>query len=174
MILLIVAEVMFFAALVSAYVVLRMGAGPRWRPVDVPPFDLGLPILNGAVLLASGLALGIAVHAVRRDDPTRQKAFLWLTVTLGAGFLLGQCAEFTRLWHVVPFQGNVYGGVFYTISWLHGLHVVVGLVILGFVIKASVAGRYHRYRCTGLIVGSLYWWFVALVWVFLFTIIYLV
>jgi cytochrome c oxidase subunit 3 len=171
MLLLIIAEVMFFAALASVYTVLRFGA-TRWRPEGLPDLATALTLSNTFVLILSAVNVFLAVRAVRREDPVGLKLHLGITLLLGLTFLAIQFHESNRLLGAVPMAGNVFGSVFFGYILLHGVHVAAGIVILGRVFWRALKGKYHRYRATGVVLASWYWYFVVIVWVFIFLALY--
>ncbi|HVR73317.1 MAG TPA: cytochrome c oxidase subunit 3, partial [Planctomycetota bacterium] len=79
-----------------------------------------------------------------------------------------------RLLKFVPLGGNVFGGILYTVSAAHGVHVLAGLIILLCVTVKAHQGKYHQYRRSGVVVSSLYWYFVVLLWLFLYFALYVV
>jgi cytochrome c oxidase subunit 3 len=162
---------MFFAGLVSTYIVLRTGA-VTWRPASLPPLYEGLSIPNTVLLCLSGVSMALAQLAVRRGNVGALKFSLWATMALGATFVAIQVHEFQRLMQIVPFHGNVFGSVFYALSGLHGLHVLGGVILLATVVWKASHGQYGRRRETGVIVAALYWYFVVAVWLFLFVALY--
>lgn len=171
MALFIVAETMFFAAFVSAYVVSRTSAG-QWRPDDLPPLVTPASVGNAAVLAASGVSMLLALLAVRRDDPGGLKLYLTITCVLGLAFAGIQAFELSRLMRFVPWGGSSFGNCFYVLGGVHALHVLGGVVLLSIVLANAVRGKYHRYRAMGVLLASFYWWFVVIVWAFLFTALY--
>jgi cytochrome c oxidase subunit 3 len=171
MALFIVAEVMFFAALVSAYVVSRTSAG-AWRPEDLPTLVTPLSVGNSVVLAASGVSMLLALLAVRRDDPMGLNLYLAITCALGLAFTGIQAFEFLRLLRIVPLGGSAFGNCFYVLGGVHALHVLGGVAFLSIVLANAVRGKYHRYRATGVLLASFYWWFVVIVWAFLFVALY--
>jgi cytochrome c oxidase subunit 3 len=173
MILFLIAEVMFFAGLVSAYVVLRLSAA-RWHPPGLPPLVNWVTLGNVAILAASAVTMLRAVIAVRRDDPDGLKLHALATLVLGVAFLGVQAYESARLFPVVRSDGNIFGSVFYWFGWLHGAHVLGGLILLAVVFRRAIQGRYNRYRSSGVWLAALYWWFVVIVWAFLFVALYVV
>lgn len=171
MVLFLIAEVMFFAGLVSAYIVLRSGVAV-WRPASLPSLYRGLSISNTVLLCLSACSMGVAQLAARRGDNAGLKLFLGVTLALGATFIGVQVYELQRLMHIVPLAGNVFGSVFYTLTGLHGIHVLGGVVLLGTVLWKAAHGRYNRRHATGVTLSALYWHFVVIVWVFLFAALY--
>ena len=166
------AEAMFFAGLVSAFIVLRAGAGP-WPPPDQPRFPVGVTAANTVVLLLSALTMRWAVgarRAGRRGDLAR-----WLAVTAGLGalFLAVQGWEWASLVQSgLRFRPGVYGGLFAAIIGAHALHVLGGVAVV-----AATAVAAHRLRPILredlVLPGALYWWFVVGVWPILYVLVYL-
>lgn len=171
MIIFLVGEVMLFAGLMSSYIVLRLGAD-AWRPDGLPPLWRGLSLSNTVLLCVSAGSVYLASRSIRREDPGGLKLYLGITMVLGLTFVGIQVYEYQRLMKIVPLANNLFGSVFYTLGALHGVHVVAGIIILGFVLSRALRGRYHQYRATGVTVSCLYWYFVVLVWVFLFVALY--
>jgi len=173
MLLLLVAQTMLFTGFVSAYVALRLGKG-EWRPPGLTDLALGLPLSNTILLVLSSVTMLLATRCVRQEDPAGLKLYLWATMALGATFVGAQIYEFLRLLKFVPFGGNAFGGILYTVSGVHGVHVIVGLIILVCVTVRAHQGKYHQYRHGGVMVSSLYWYFVVLLWIFLYFALYVV
>jgi cytochrome c oxidase subunit III len=167
MVLFLIAEVMFFAALASVYTVLRLGA-PEWRTAPVTTAAYA----NLGILLASGVAMGLGVRAIRREDPIGLRIYLAFTIALGTAFLGAQVYEFLKLGPDFPLS-TVYGSVFYVFSSLHGLHVLGGLIFLACILARGFQGKYNRYSHLGVKLSGLYWYFVVIVWVFLFLALYI-
>ncbi len=171
MALFLIAETMFFAALVAAYIVLRL-ASPTWRPEVLAEMISPLVLGNSAVLFVSSATMFLSQRSVRRDNPSAAKLWMALTLALGLMFVGGQALEFSRLLKLVPFTGNNFGSVFYTLAGLHGLHVAGGVVFLTAIFVRLLRGRYHAYQRLGVRMAAAYWHYVALVWVFLFLALY--
>jgi cytochrome c oxidase subunit 3 len=166
------AEAMFFAGLVSAFVVLRSNAGV-WPPPDQPRLPVVVTALNTLVLLLSAFTMQRAVEARRtgrRPDLAR-----WLIITAGLGtvFLAVQGFEWIRLVrHGLELGRGVYGGLFVAIIGTHGLHVLGGVLV---VFVTSIAAYRLRpiLREDLVLPGALYWWFVVGVWPVLYVLVYL-
>jgi len=171
MILFLVAEVMFFAGLVSAYIVLREGA-PQWKPTGLPSLARGLSIAGTVLLCVSCLPMILAQRAARGGDRGGLKSFLIVVMLMGLTFVSLQLIEFRSLHALVPYSGNIFGSVFYTYVGLHAIHVLGGLIWLVVVIAAAFRGRYARGRSAGVTLFGMYWYFVVIVWVFLFFALY--
>lgn len=168
----IVAEIMFFGALVGMYIVLRLGA-KSWKPEGFSEQGMGLPLGNMALLVLSGFFILLASRAIRREDPIGLVSWLCLTLVSGAVFAGIQLLEFSRLIaQELPAQ-NIFGTVFYSMAGLHGLHVVGGVLLLSYVIIQAIRGKYHEHRRIGVDLVLYYWLMVVLVWVFFFGILYI-
>jgi heme/copper-type cytochrome/quinol oxidase subunit 3 len=165
-------EAMFFAGLVSAFIVLRASVSP-WPPVDQPRFPIPLTAANTMILLGSGVTMARALtarRAARRRDVVR---WLLVTVALGLTFLAVQGIEW---WGLVQdglrVRRGTYGSLFTTLIGTHALHALGGIV--------AVVGTWLAARRTRLVLReeillpvALYWWFVVLVWPILFVLVYL-
>jgi heme/copper-type cytochrome/quinol oxidase subunit 3 len=167
-------EVMFFTALIGSYVILRFAHPEAWAP---PGKVLNIPVTatNTFLLICSSVTM---VKAFASAEDNRQRALrLWLvgTVLLGATFVGVQIYEYTHLIEkgFVPSAG-LYGSTFYTMTGFHGFHVTVGVLCMMFVTARAFLGRYGATDHRGVEVIGLYWHFVDLVWIVLFTIVYLI
>ena len=165
-------ELMFFAALFTTYFFLR-GKVPAWEPVfGEKPTWLGLPLVNTIELLASSVTMQLGVSAIKNGD--RRKLILWLvpTVILGVLFLSGQAYEYTRL-GFLPKDG-VFAAVFFTLTGFHGAHVTGGVIFIAICLYRSLRGQFTANRHLAVEAASIYWHFVDVVWIGLFTTIYII
>jgi cytochrome c oxidase subunit III len=167
-------ETMFFAALVSGFLVLRLGA-----PVWPPPLQPRLPVLvtgvNTLVLLASSVAMIGALRAAARTDRRALLERLAATAALGALFLAVQGYEWARLIHYgLTASSGAYGATFYTLIGVHGAHVVGALVWLLATLALAARGRFTDGRVTILRSCATYWHFVVGLWPVLYLAVYLV
>ena len=165
-------EVMFFAALFTTYFFLR-GKVPAWEPVfGEKPTWLGLPLVNTIELLASSVTMQLGVSAIKKGD--RRKLIMWLvpTVILGVLFLSGQAYEYTRL-GFLPKDG-VFAAVFFTLTGFHGAHVTGGVIFIAICLYRSLRGQFTANRHLAVEAASIYWHFVDVVWIGLFTTIYII
>lgn len=164
---------MLFSGLMSAYVVLRSIAGSNWPPAGVPVLPSGL-WGSTLILLASSVTLGWGQRAVRRNEGSATRWALVLTTLLGLAFLGFQ----TYLWREVFLagltQGSQYGGLFFTLTGIHAAHVIGGIVVLVWVSLRSLAGRYSAKQHEGITLAAMYWHFLGVIWIALFTVLYLV
>lgn len=172
MVCLIASEAAFFATFLVTYL-FYLGAsrgGPR------PDQVLHVPVLNTVCLLSSSVTIGFAVSSLRRG---RAKLFglLWLvTVLLGVEFLVGTALEFREL---VVHDGltiatNLFGTTFYSLVGFHAAHVTVGILLLSVVLGLAIAGRVAAEHAERVELLSWYWHLVDVVWVFVFTVVYVV
>jgi cytochrome c oxidase subunit 3 len=154
---------MLFAGLSSAYVVLR--GSPSWQNIALPP----LLWLNTLILLASSVTLEIARVAVKKDRQRDLSLWLGLSALLGVAFLAGQVAVWRELVHRgVYLPSTLQSSFFYVLTGLHGLHLIGGIIALGFVFQSAVRGRLRPFSHEPLKMGALYWHFMDVVWIWLF------
>jgi heme/copper-type cytochrome/quinol oxidase subunit 3 len=165
-------EVMFFTGLIGSYIVLRF-ATPLW-PVPGTVLNIPLTAFNTFILICSSVTMVQALAAVQRGDLRKTKLFLCLTVLGGAFFLSIQAIEYWKLLHE-NFNPHVslFGSIFFTTTGFHGFHVLCGVICMAFVTGKALLGRYTQASHLGIETIGLYWHFVDLVWIVLFTIIYL-
>ena len=157
-------DVMGFGGLLLAYALLRAQA-VAW-PEPALRFDRILAAVLTALLVTSSATMAAALGAGRAGSPAARR-WLLVTAALGAAFVAGQAVEFATLAsaHHLGLAADQAASIFYVVTAFHGLHVLVGVVIL-----LAVARRPAR---EPLEVASLYWQFVDLVWIVIFTVIYL-
>jgi heme/copper-type cytochrome/quinol oxidase subunit 3 len=167
----IAAEIMFFAGLVSAYFVLRMGAA-QWPPPLQPRLPVLVTGLNTLVLLGSSFAMMRTLR--ERDDAPLVARGLALTGALGVIFLAVQGYEWLQLvGYGLTMTSGAYGVTFYTLIGAHGLHVLGALVWLGIVFAGVRRGRFLEPPAAGLRACGMYWHFVVALWPVLYVAVYL-
>ncbi|NBY45847.1 MAG: cytochrome oxidase subunit III [Acidimicrobiia bacterium] len=166
-------ECLLFGGLISTYMLYRGRASGGPRPSQI--FDIPFTSVSSFVLLMSSLTMVLAVSAAHKDDD--RKTNLWLTVTalLGATFVGGQVYEFTAFYKEgLGFSTSLFGSSFYTLTGFHGVHVTVGIIMLmslvGILKRSSVPGK--KSEVVEMI--GLYWHFVDIVWIIIFTLVYLI
>jgi cytochrome c oxidase subunit III len=172
-------EAFFFGALFTTYFFLRARI-PDWEPVFGekptwlvdPILGVGLPTINTVELLASSVTMQLAVNAIKRGDRIGLRNWLIPTIVLGALFLIGQGYEYTKL-GFLPRDG-IFAGVFFTLTGFHGAHVTGGVVFNSLCMYRTVRGHFSARRHLAVEAASLYWHFVDVVWIGLFTTIYIV
>lgn len=166
------AEVMFFAALVSALFVLRVGMA-AWPPPLEPRLPLAVTTVNTLVLIASSASMAAALRALHRRERRRFVRMLVTTAALGALFLTVQGYEWVRLIGFgLTLSSSVYGATFYTLIGLHGLHVAGALVWLVATTLLAARQRFADGRITAVQACAMYWHFVVGLWPALFVAVY--
>ena len=169
-------EIMFFTALIGSYLILRAGNPGAW-PAEGPKEVLNIPVtaFNTFLLICSSVSMVKAFAAIAAGDQRRLQAWLIVTVIMGASFVGVQAYEYTELvgHGFVPSEG-LFGSTFYIMTGFHGFHVSVGVICMSFVTWKAFRGKYTAQDYRGVEVIGLYWHFVDLVWIILFTIVYLI
>ncbi len=166
------AEVMFFAGLVSAFLVLK--AGRPWPPLGQPSLPVVLTAINTAFLFASAALVQLSVARTRGRGGRSAFGPLAGASALGLLFLVIQGFEWIRLAGFgLTMTSSVYGGTFYTLIGAHALHVLGGLVGLLLTASHARAGRYTAEHSTGLSLCRMYWFFVTGIWPVLYGLVYL-
>jgi cytochrome c oxidase subunit III len=161
-------ELMFFAGLFAAYFTLR-SINDVWPP-DGVELETARTALATAVLVASSGTMHVAVKAAEGGERRRAVTWLGVTALLGVLFLSNQVVEYAQ----ASFQidDHAYGSIFYLLTGFHGLHVLGGLVFMG-AVAVVIAGRSPAPAHPAVEVCSYYWHFVDVVWIGLFSTIYL-
>ena len=168
-------ELMFFAGLFAFYFTARAQAAGNWPP---PPTELNLyqAVPVTLVLIASSFTCQMGVFAAERGDVFGLRRWYLLTFGMGLFFVLGQAYEYHHLMsHGTTIPSSAYGSVFYLATGFHGLHVTGGLIAFLFLLgRTYAAKRFTHEQQVSAIVVSYYWHFVDVVWIGLFTTIYLI
>ena len=189
-------EVMFFAALIGSYVILRFGAPGEWAR---PGIVLSIPItaFNTFLLICSSVSMVKAFAAIQDGDKGKLKFWLLMTILGGACFVSIQVYEYIHLVErgflpsgvregseLAELVANgtlpaatmgLYGSTFFTMTGFHGFHVTCGVLSMLFLyLTKALPGKYTPQDYAGIEVVGLYWHFVDLVWIILFTIVYLI
>jgi cytochrome c oxidase subunit III len=169
--------VWFFAALFAMYFTIRSvtGGAAQWPPSGVH-LDLPFSGFNTTVLVLSSLTCQMGVFAAERGDVARLRRWFVITFLMGAFFVAGQIYEYSELINEgTTIASSAYGSVFYLTTGFHGLHVTGGLIAFLLVLgRTYVARRFTHEQATSAIVVSYYWHFVDVVWIGLFSAIYLI
>jgi cytochrome c oxidase subunit III len=173
MVLLIVTEALLFSILLVSYLFLRFQFGREWPPGDIPEPELELVLIMTPILLASSGPVHWAERGIKRGKRGRLVAGLLLTIAMGGTFLSLQAVEYSKTLQDFTPQTNVYGSLFFAITGFHGLHVLVGLLLLSWLAFYAIRGRFTAERYLPVQVITMYWHFVDVVWVFILLTIYL-
>lgn len=166
-------ECLFFGALISSYLLYRTRGPADLRPGDV--FDIPYTSVSSFVLLMSSLTMVLALAAIQQGDHRRLRMWLMATAMLGAVFVGGQVYEFTVFTHEgLNLSSSVAATSFFVLTGFHGLHVSVGVLWLLSLVGLSQQGELPVERSLDIEMAGLYWHFVDVVWIVIFTIVYLV
>ncbi len=173
MILFISSEVMFFGSLFGAYFTIRGNAG-AWPPGGTPELDALRTGLFSIPLLASSVTQQLGLLALKKQDSRGLIRWTVITILLGAIFLLNQGVEYAQLSSEgFTVSTNVFATLFFTMTGFHGLHVFAGLVVLGLIVSKARRGHFSAQRHGPAEAAGYYWHFVDVVWIFLFSVLYL-
>ena len=183
MILFIASEVMFFVAWFWAFFDASLYSGEaiqvarvehtggHWPPDGVATFDpWHLPLVNTLILLTSGTTVTWAHHALQHNDREGLKWGLICTVALGVLFTCVQVYEYAHAGF--GFSENIYGATFFMATGFHGFHVIIGTIFLTVCLFRALAGHFKPEQHFGFEAAAWYWHFVDVVWLFLFSCIY--
>ncbi|MGL5194516.1 MAG: cytochrome c oxidase subunit 3 [Chroococcales cyanobacterium] len=166
-----VAESMIFLGLFAAYLTFR-SVTPDWPPEGTPEMELLLPGVNTIILISSSFVMNRGNAAIKKNDVKGLRFWFGLTALMGAVFLAGQLYEYFHTGFGLA--DNIFTSTFYVLTGFHGLHVTFGLLlILAVLWKSLKAGHYSGESHFGPEAAELYWHFVDVVWIVLFTILYL-
>ncbi|MDR6411654.1 cytochrome c oxidase subunit 3 [Paraburkholderia terricola] len=166
---LIATEGSLFGYLIFSYLYLVSQTPQHWPPEGL--LKLGLGIANTAILLSSSVFVWLCERCVRRARLRWAVASMALGVVLGCAFMGIQLIE----WRAHPYglSTHLYGSLYFTITGFHMAHVAVGIVVLLFLLLWTALGYFDEQRCAALTIGGLYWHFVDVVWLFIFSTLYL-
>jgi heme/copper-type cytochrome/quinol oxidase subunit 3 len=166
-------ECLFFGALISTYLLYRGRSVQGPFPEQV--YDIPYTSVSSFVLLMSSLTMVLALNAIQRGDDRRLRVWLLATALLGMTFLGGQVYEFTVfVKEGVTLSRNLFGSSFFVLTGFHGAHVTIGVLMLLVLFGMSVAGRLPTEQSERVELVGLYWHFVDIVWIVIFTVVYLI
>ena len=158
----------FFAALLIYRAIM-----PVWPPEGMPEFELLIPVINTAILVASSFVMHEGQKALKKDDVKGLQKYFAITAAMGAVFLLGQVYEYSHA--EFGLTTNLLASCFYVLTGFHGLHVVTGvLLILSVLWRSRQAGHYSASSHFGVEAAEIYWHFVDVIWLVLFVLVYLI
>lgn len=157
----------FFAALLIYRAIM-----PVWPPEGMPEFELLIPIINTAILVASSFVMHEGQKALKKDDIKGLQKWFGITAAMGAVFLAGQVYEYSHA--EFGLTTNLLASCFYVLTGFHGLHVMTGvLLILCVLWRSREAGHYSSSSHFGVEAAEIYWHFVDAIWLVLFVLVYL-
>ena len=167
-------ECLLFGALISTYLLFKGQSEPGTiTPVDV--FDIPYTSVSSFVLLMSSLTMVLALAAIQRGDHRRTRIWLLTTALLGASFVAGQAYEFTVFVREgMNLRVNLFSSSFFVLTGFHGAHVTIGVLMLLSLYSLSLKGRLPTGKAETVELVGLYWHFVDIVWIVIFTLVYLI
>ena len=166
-------ECLLFGALISTYLLYNGRALSGPTPTDV--YNIPFTSVSTFVLLMSSLTMVLAVSAAHRGEERRLRLWLTTTAILGASFIAGQVYEFTAMYREgLGFTTNIFGSSFFALTGFHGVHVTLGIVLLLALLVLSLRGQLPAEQAEVVEVIGLYWHFVDVVWIIIFTVVYLI
>ena len=169
-----VSEVAVFGTLIMAYLAFLGRDPPGFSRADV--LSLGLVLFNTACLLISSGTIHFAEGALKKNQHG-QFCLLWAaTIALGVVFLVGTAVEWLELIHKhhVTISANLFGTTFYTLVGFHAAHVTGGVIIMSVVLGLALRGQVSQHNHTAPQLVSWYWHFVDVVWIVVFTVVYII
>ena len=170
-------DCMFFGALIATYMIYRGRAESVGTNGPYPSELLDIPYtsVSAFVLLMSSLTMVLALAALQRGNLKGSRIWILATAVLGSIFLGGQYFEFTEFYHEgLSLQTNMFGATFFTLTGFHGLHVTLGVIWLLTMLFVSLRGGLKQEDSLDLEITGLYWHFVDIVWIVIFTLVYLI
>ena len=170
MLLFIASEVMVFGSFFTAYFFIRVVNNYPWPPegAELPKYVAGV---NTAILVTSSFTMHWATQSIKRGNRAGLQAGMVLTLALGICFLLTQVREYSRI-GFAP-HDNAFGTIFYGLTGLHGAHVLVGLTLLTMVTIRAFRGHFSPEHHHGVEIPGIYWHFVDVMWVIVYTTVYI-
>ena len=164
-------EFVFFGAMIATFLLYRntTNGGPGTEIFDIP-----FTSASSFVLLMSSLTMVLAHNAFEKKDMRQTRVWLTATALLGSTFLAGQIFEFTEFIHNgLTLPTSPFGSSFFMLTGFHGIHVAVGVILLTAMAILSLSGRLYDDRGLNVELVGLYWHFVDIIWIVIFTVVYL-
>ena len=166
-------ECLLFGALISVFLLYRNHALGGARLHDV--YDIPFTSVSSFVLLMSSLTMVLALAAIQRGDQHRLRTWLLATALLGMTFISGQIYEFTIFVREgFTVRSSPAGSAFFILTSFHGAHVTVGILMLLSLVSMSMRGQLPQEKAEVVEIAGLYWHFVDVVWIVIFTVVYLI
>jgi cytochrome o ubiquinol oxidase subunit III len=167
-------DCMFFGCLISTHLIYRLHP-PAGTPPAAQIFSIELTSFSTFILLMSSLMMALAVNAIQKGNLKSMRASLILTIICGLIFLGCQVYEFNEFVHVkhLTISNSILGTTFFTLTGTHGIHVLIGVIWLTSMLIYSYTGRLSEKDAIDVESMGLYWHFVDIVWIVIFTVVYL-
>ena len=179
-------EILLFAGLFTGYAVYRFEFPLAFAEAS-RHLNLTAGTVNTVVLITSSFTVALAIHFARTDRKNAAAVCLVLTILMALAFLGIKAIEYTEHFHERALPGKFYAfkevtipgaamfySLYFLMTGLHGLHVVIGMSVLTWILWRTMQGRYSSRYYTGLELGGLYWHLVDLIWIFLYPLLYLI
>jgi cytochrome c oxidase subunit III len=165
-----ISESLMFGGLFATYFFLK-GLATTWPP-EGTEVELLVPTINTIILVSSSFVIHQGDVAIKTNDLKGLRLWYLITAVMGAIFLAGQIYEYSTLGYGLT--TNVFSNCFYVMTGFHGLHVFIGLLlILGVMWRSRKAGHYGATKHTGVEMAEIYWHFVDIIWIILFSLLYI-
>lgn len=163
-------ESLMFGGFFATYLIFRAGAA-EWPPAETE-VELLVPAINTIILVSSSFIIHLGDVAIKKSNIAGLRFWYIVTAIMGAVFLGGQIYEYRTLGYGLT--TNVFANCFYLMTGFHGLHVFVGLLlILGVLWRSRLPNHYNQTHHVGVEMAEIYWHFVDIIWIVLFTLIYI-
>jgi len=173
MLLFIISEIMVFGAFFTAYFFIRIVAeGHTWFPIDGKELPVAVAGVNTAILVSSSLTLHWAQTSIKNGNRFGLQAGMTATFLLGLTFLFIQINEYVHI-GFAP-QDHAQATIFFSLTGLHGAHVTIGLILLGMVTIRAFRGHFSPEHHHGVEIPGIYWHFVDVMWIVVYTTIYVI
>jgi heme/copper-type cytochrome/quinol oxidase subunit 3 len=168
-------ECLLFGALISTYLLYRGRVGRLGGPIPHDVYDIPFTSVSSFVLLMSSLTMVLALAAIQKGDERRLRVWLVATALLGMVFISGQVYEFTTFVEEgLTLKTNVASTAFFVLTGFHGAHVTIGILMLLSLWGISRQGKLPPSKAEAVELVGLYWHFVDIVWIVIFTLVYLI
>ncbi len=166
----IISEAMLFGSFFTAYFFIRVVQNEPWPP---EPFEFPVLVasMNTAILVSSSFTVHYALHSIKKGNRLGMQVGLVTTFLLGAMFLLTQVNEYVKAGFAI--SDGAFSSVFYGLTGLHGLHVFVGLTLLMIMIVRAFRGHFNPNAHMGVECAGIYWHFVDVMWIIVWSTVYL-
>jgi cytochrome c oxidase subunit 3/cytochrome o ubiquinol oxidase subunit 3 len=167
-------DCLLFGGLISTFLIMRSKPVIHGVPV-AKIYDIPFTSISSFVLLMSSMTMVLALSGIQRGDHRRARTWILATALLGAVFVSGQVYEFTTFYNKgFGFTANLQSSAFYVLTGFHGVHVTVGILMLLSLYVMSLRGHLPTERSETVEIVGLYWHFVDVVWILIFTVVYLI
>ena len=166
-------DCLLFGSLIAAYLLYRGRSVVGPYPEDL--FDIPFTSVSAFILLMSSVTMVLALAAIQRGNVRNMRIWIFTTAILGTLFIAGQVFEFTEFNHEgLSLSTNLFGTTFFVLTGFHGAHVTVGVLILMSLFVVSMRGGIQQKDSLAVELAGLYWHFVDIVWIVIFTLVYLI